>query len=135
MNGMNLSGKPGIVHAMQMPPDVRAAADAADPAADRHVALRDRSLAAELDQAPAVSAGRARELALLGEAGAAAALLHGPAEQPLRTALLVELEHRADARQVQRQVQQRLGDVVGLDRAAREVDDRQSGRETQSQPR
>ncbi len=94
MNGMNLSGKPGIVHALQIPPTFGQPADPADPAAERDVALRHRALAAELDQAAAVVGGRLRELALLGEAGAAAALLNGPAEQPARAAVLVDVDHR-----------------------------------------
>ena len=107
---------------------VRAAAVAVDPAADRDVALDDRALAAELDQAAGVVAVLGREVALLGEAGAVAALAHGPPEQPLRPQRLVELRHRRQAGEVQRQVQQHLGHVVRLRRAAGDVDDRQAGR-------
>src|SRR5580700_6668442 len=64
------------------PPHVRAATDAADPATEGDVAARHRPLAAELDQASAVVGRCLCEFTLLGEAGAAAALLHGPAEQP-----------------------------------------------------
>src|SRR3954467_4534750 len=63
--------------------DVRAASDAVDPAPLGHVALHDRSPAAQLDDA----LGRAvlgREIALLVVAGAVAALVHGATEQPGR---------------------------------------------------
>src|SRR5215471_2139270 len=63
------------------PADVRAPADAVDPAALGHVALHDRPPAAQLDQAlgRAVLGG---ELTLLVVAGPVAALVHGGAEQP-----------------------------------------------------
>ena len=107
--------------------DVRAAADAVDPAAHRHVALDHRPLAAELDQAAVVGAVLGRELALLGEAGAVAALAHGAPEQPLRPQRLVQLRRRREAGEMQREVQQHLGHVVRLGRAARDADDRQAG--------
>lgn len=47
MNGMNLSGKPGIVRPVDAA-DVRAAADAAHPPALRHVAVHDRAPAPDL---------------------------------------------------------------------------------------
>src|SRR6478735_5367106 len=59
------------------PADVGAASDAVDPAADGHIAAHHRSLAAELDQAARVVAVLGGELALLGVAGAVAALAHG----------------------------------------------------------
>src|SRR6266702_5336888 len=63
------------------PADVRAAADAVDPAALGDVALHHRAPAAELDQAlgRAVLGG---EVALLVIAGPVASLVHGRAEQP-----------------------------------------------------
>src|SRR5215467_14295429 len=70
------------------PADVRAAADAVDPAALGHVALDHRPPAAELHQAlrgPVVH----REVALLVVAGPVAALVHGRAEQPRRPQRLV----------------------------------------------
>src|SRR5579875_1925651 len=70
--------------------DVGTAAEPVDPAADRHVALDDRPLAAELDQAAAVAV-RIREQAALGEPGAVAALMDGAAEDLDRSALPVEL--------------------------------------------
>ena len=81
MKGMNLSGKPGMVQPMQMPPDVRAAAHAVDPAPLGDVALHHRAPAAELHDAlgRAVLGG---EVALLVVAGPVAALVHGGAEQP-----------------------------------------------------
>ena len=108
MNGMNLSGKPGIVQPMQMPADVGAAADAVDPAPLGHVALHDRAPAAQLDDAlrRAVLGG---EVALLVVAGAVAALVHGPAEQPGRPQRLVERDHRRLAGRLVEQVGDRLG--------------------------
>src|SRR6202008_2916469 len=87
------------------------------------VAARYRAFATELDEAPAVVGRRPRELALLGEAGTATPLLDGPAEEPARTAVSVDVDHRAGPGDVQGQVQQRLGDVVGLGGATRDVDD------------
>src|SRR5215472_6185917 len=73
--------------------DVRAAADAVDPAALGHVALDHRAPAAQLDQAArrAVLGG---ELTLLVVAGPVAALVHGGLEQPLRPQRLVQRDHR-----------------------------------------
>src|SRR3954469_16445578 len=55
--------------------DVRAAADPVDPPAQRHVALDDGALAAELDQAAVVGAVLGGEVAHLVERGAVAALV------------------------------------------------------------
>ena len=107
--------------------DVRAAADAVDPAADRDIALDHRALAAELDQAAVIGAVLGGELALLDEPGAVATLAHGPAEQPFGPQLLVELGHRRQARQVEDEVHQHLGHVVGLSRAAGNADHGQVG--------
>src|SRR3984885_9000226 len=69
--------------------DVRAAADAVDPAPLGHVALHDRAPAAELHQAlgRAVLGG---EVTLLVVAAAVAALVDRGAEQPLRPQGLVQ---------------------------------------------
>ena len=107
---------------------VRAAADAVDPAADRHVALDHRALAAELHEAAVVRAVLGGEVALLREAGPVAALAHGAAEQPLRAQLLVEVGRGREPGEVERQVEQRLGHVVRLRGAARDAHDRQAGR-------
>src|SRR6516225_3195718 len=106
--------------------DVGAAADAIDPAALGHVALDHRPPAAELDQAAgrAVLAG---ELALLVVAGAVAALMHGGLEQPARAQRLVQRDHRRLPGYLVQQVQDGLGQVVRVDRAAGDADDRQSG--------
>src|SRR5450755_1123809 len=74
--------------------DVRASADAVDPAAVRDVALDHGALAPELDQATVVVSVLGRVLALLREAGAVAALADGAPEQPLRPQRLVELGRR-----------------------------------------
>ena len=65
-----------------------------------------------------------REVARLVERGAVAALVRGALEQPLRAADVVELGHRRHPREREHEVHQRLGDVVGLRRAAGDVDDR-----------
>src|SRR5262245_24727352 len=56
------------------PADVRTPADAVHPATDRHVALDDRALAAELHEAAVVVAVLGGEVALLREAAAVAVL-------------------------------------------------------------
>src|SRR5215472_18403260 len=106
--------------------DVGAAADAIDPAALGHVALDHRPPAAELDKAArrAVLAG---ELALLVVAGAIAALMHGGLEQPARPQRLVQRDHRRLPGYLVQQVQDGLGQVVRVDRAAGDADERQSG--------
>ena len=106
--------------------DVRAAADAVDPAAFGHVALDHRAPAAELhDALRGVVLGR--EVALLVVAGAVATLVHRLAEQPRRAQLVVERDHRRLAGGLIQQVRDGLGEVVALDRAARHADDRQAG--------
>src|SRR5450755_588993 len=107
--------------------DVRAAADAVDPAAIRHVALDHGSLAAELDQAAVIVSVLGRVLALLGEPGPVAALTDGAPEQPLGPQRLVELRRRSQAGEVQGEVEEHLGHVVGLRRAAWDAHDRQAG--------
>src|SRR5262249_56969816 len=106
--------------------DVRAAADAVDPAALGHVALDHRSPAAQLDQAAwrAVLAG---EHALLVVAGPVAALVHGGLEQPARPESFVERDHRRLPGDLVQQVQDGLRQVVRVDGAAGDADDRQAG--------
>ena len=105
MNGMNLSGNPGIVHAMQMPPTF--GQPPTPPTQPRIGTLHFATgpLQPSLTRHPRWSAGVAREHALLGEAGATAALLHGAPEQPARAAVLVDVDQRRRAGQVQREVQ------------------------------
>src|ERR1017187_5681382 len=105
--------------------DVRAAADAVDPAPLGYVALDDGSPAAELDQAlrGTVLGG---EVAFLVVPGPVAALVDGGVEQPSRPQRLVERDHRRLPRHLVEQVQDRLGQVVRLDRAARHADNRQA---------
>ena len=90
---------------------------------NRHVAFRHRATAAELDQAARIVPIGGREPALLGEAGPAAVLAGRPFEQPAWPQLLVEVGSRRHPAQMQDQVEQDLGDVVGLGRAARQADD------------
>ena len=128
MNGMNLSGKPGIVHAMQIPPTFGQPPIPFTQPRIGHVALDDRALAAELDEAARVVAVLGREVALLRVARPVAALAHGPPEEPFRPQLLVELRRRRQAAEVQHEVEQHLGHVVRLRRAPRDADDREAGR-------
>ena len=86
MNGMYLSGKPGIVQAMQMPPTFGQPPMPLCHPRSGHVALDHRALAAELGQAAVVGAVLRGEVALLVERGPVAALVHGAAEQLRRPA-------------------------------------------------
>ena len=104
--------------------DVGAAADTVHPAARRDVALGDRPRAADLRQAAPVVCERRCETAVLGEPGAVARLVRGLLEQPERTALIVELGRRGDARELEGDALEGLRDRVRLDRAAGEVDQR-----------
>src|SRR5581483_3207626 len=106
--------------------DVRASAHAVDPAALGNVALHHRAPAAQLDQAlrRAVLLG---ELALLVVAASVAALVHGGLEQPLRAQLVVQRDHRRGAGGHVEQVEDRLGQVVWVGRAARHADDGDAG--------
>src|SRR6476620_2431816 len=92
-----LVGEPRHRAADADPADVRAAADAVDPAPLRDVALDHRAPAPELDDAllRAVLGG---EVALLVVAGPVAALVHGGAEQPPGPQRLVQRDHRGLAR-------------------------------------
>ena len=103
--------------------DVGAAADAVDPAPLGDVAVDHRAPAAELHDAlgRAVLGG---EVALLVVAGPVAALVHGGPEEPLRPQLVVERDHRRLAGGLVEQVEDRLGQVVGVRRAARDAHDR-----------
>ena len=106
--------------------DVGAAADAGHPAALGDVAVDHRPPAADLHQAlgRAVLVG---EVALLVVAAAVAALVDRLAEQPGRPQLLVQRDHRGQARRLVEQVEQRLHEVVRLHGTARHVDDRHAG--------
>src|SRR4029079_19527052 len=106
--------------------DVGTAADTVDPAPFGNVALDDRAPAAELDDALR-RAVLLREVALLVVTGAVAALMHRRAEQPARAERLVERDHRCLAGHLVEQVDQGLRQVVGVDRAAGNADDRQAG--------
>src|SRR6266702_885827 len=105
---------------------VGAAAHAVDPAALGHVALDHRAPAAELDQALGRTVLRG-EVAFLVVAGPVAALVHGGLEQPLRPQRLVQRDHRRLPGHLVEQVQDGLGQVVRLNRAAGHADDRQPG--------
>ena len=126
MNGMNLSGKPGMVQPMQMPPTL---------GQPPMPAIQPRLGTLQLTTGPQqpsftrhlgepYSCG---EVALLVVAGAVAAFVDGLAEEPVRPQLLVERDHRRQAGHLVEQVEQRLHEVVRLHGAAGHVDDRQAG--------
>src|SRR3954462_4266904 len=89
------------------PADVGTAAHVALPAAQRHVALDHRALAAELDQAAVVGAVLGGEVALLVERRAVAALVRGAPEERDGPARVVELGHGAHAGQREDEVHER----------------------------
>ena len=84
MNGMNLSGNPGIVQPMQMPPTFGQPPRPVHPSAFGDVAVNHRTPAAQLDDAFRRAVFR-REVAFLVVAGPVAAIMHRLSEQPLRT--------------------------------------------------
>src|SRR6185437_4580337 len=104
--------------------DVGTAADAVHPAALGDVAIDHRPPAAELDQAfgRAVLVG---EIRLLVVPGPVAALVHGLAEQPGGPQLVVQGDDGGHAGDLVEQVGQRLHEVIGLHRAAGDIDHRQ----------
>ena len=97
MNGMNLSGKPGIVQPMQMPPTF---------GQPPMPAIQPRLGTLQFTTGPqqpsfTMHFGEpyfVREIALLVIAGAIAAFVHRLAEQPSGTQLIVERNHRSQAR-------------------------------------
>ena len=106
--------------------NVGASADAAHPAALGHVAFDDRTPAAQLHETlRRIVFGR--ELALLVVAAAVASFVNGGAEEPRGPARFVERNHRRAAGGLPEQIQDRLGEVVGLNRASRDANDRQPG--------
>src|SRR5271155_2305800 len=106
MNGMNLSGKPGMVQPLQMPPTlgqpeavaaaVGAAADAGHRAAFGHVAIHHWTPAAQFHDALR-GAVNFREITLLVIAGAIAAVVDGFAKEPERAQLVVQRNHGSEA--------------------------------------
>ena len=123
MNGHELVGKSGHGAADADAADVRAAADAAHPAALADVALHHRPPAAELHDAR-LRAEFVGEIALLIIAAAIAALVQRFGKKPCRPQKLVERNHRRAARGLAQQIEQRLHEIIGLNRTARHVDDR-----------
>src|SRR6185295_235093 len=96
--------------------DVRTPTDAVDPAALGYVALHHRAPAPELHDALR-RAVLGREVALLVVPGAVAALVHGGAEQPLRSQRVVERDHRRLTGGLVQEVEDGLREVVGVHRA------------------
>ncbi len=91
-----------------------------------HVALDDRSPAPELHEALGGSV-LDREVALLVVARSIASLVDRRAEEPGGTQRLVERDHGVVAGHLVEQVEDRLGEVVGVHRATGHVHDRKSG--------
>ena len=120
--GHELVGKARHGAADADPAHVGAAADPVHPAALGDVAVDHRTPAADLDLAlrGVVVLG---EIPLLVVAAAIAPLVHGLAEQPGGAQLVVQGDHGIDAGHLVQQPEQRLREVVRLDRAARHVDD------------
>ena len=118
MNGMNLSGKPGMVQPMQMPPTLgQPPTPLIQPRLGTlHLTTGPQQPSLTMHFGRAVLGG---EVALLVVAGPVAALVHGGAEQPLRPQRVVERDHRRLAGRLVEQVEDRLGQVVGVGRAAR----------------
>ena len=118
MNGMNLSGKPGMVQPMQMPPTFgqppMPAIQPRLPTLQLTTGPQQPSLTMHLGEPYSVG-----EVGLLVVAAAVAALVDGLAEQPGRPQLLVERDHRRQPGRLVEQVEQRLHEVVRLHRAAR----------------
>ena len=134
MNGMNLSGKPGIVQPMQMPPTFgQPPTPLIQPRLGTlHFTTGPQQPSFTMHFGEPYSVG---EVALLVVAGAVAALVHGRAEQPLRPQRVVERDHRRLAGRLVQQVEDRLGQVVGVRRAARDAHDREPAFDFQPQPR
>ena len=118
-----LVGKAGHGASDADPAHVGTAADPAHPAALPHVALHHRAPAAQLHdaRARAVFFG---ELGLFVVPAAVAALVDGLAEKPRRAQRVVKRNHRRATGGHVEQIEQRLHEVVGLNRAARHADDR-----------
>ena len=104
--------------------DIGAPADSSHPAALADVALHDRPPASQLDDAEG-RAVRVTELTLFVVTTAIAALVHGPLEQPARPEHVIEGDRRGAPDILMEEIEQGLGEIVGLHRAARQADDGQ----------
>src|ERR1700683_1313452 len=102
--------------------DVGTYADPPHPSALGHVAVHHRTPAAEFDQAFGLTIFRG-EFALLVITAAIAAFVHGLAEEPGGSQLIVEWNHRREARDLIEQIEQRFHHVVGLHGAAGPIHD------------
>src|SRR5579863_4232160 len=105
--------------------NVWAAADAGHPAPLGHVAVHYRSPAPQFHDAfgRAVDLG---EIAFFVVAGAVATVVHGLAEQPCGTQLIVQGNHGSQPRHLIEKVEHRLHKVVGLNGTPRNIHNRQS---------
>jgi hypothetical protein len=111
MKGMNLSGNPGMVQPMQIPPTL---GQPPIPLVQRrlHSALHHRPPASQLHDAlaRAVLAGK---FGLLIVSAAIAALMYRLAEKPGRPKGIVQRNHGRASSRLMQQVEQRLGHLVG----------------------
>ena len=110
---------------MQHAAGAHAPAHVVDGAALHDVAVDDRAPAADLHETLRVAVVLGED-ALLVEAGARAALVDSVAEQPRRPAELVERRQRTEALQEEQDREDRLGEVVALRRAPRDIDHRET---------
>src|ERR1051325_3456776 len=106
--------------------DVGTAADAVHPSALGDVAADDGAPAADLHETLR-RAVLVREVALLVVAGTIASFVHRAAEQPGGAEVFIQRNDRRLSTELIKQIQERLGHVVRLDRAAGHAHDRQAG--------
>src|SRR3984885_5609916 len=101
MKGMNLSGKPGMVQPMQMPPTL---------GHPPMPAIQPRFGTLQFTTGPQQPSLTMHfgELALLVVAGAIATLMHGFAEQPGGPKLVVQRDHRGQSGHLIQQIEQGL---------------------------
>src|SRR6476469_1073671 len=105
--------------------DIGTATHAGHPSSFGDIALDDRTPAAEFDNAlrRAVLGGKIARLVI---AGAVATLMHGFLEQPLGPSSIVKRDHGSKPRELAQQVEERLHEVVRLNWASWDVDDRET---------
>ena len=134
MKGMALSGKPGMVQAMQIPPTL------GHPPMPR---IQPRLVTLQLTTGPqqpnftmhfggSVLEG---EISLLVVAGAVATFVDGLSKKPGGAKLVVKRNYRGHSCRYVDQIQQRLRHVVRLHRTAGDIDNGKSATELKFQPR
>src|SRR5262245_35214301 len=114
INGMNLSGNPGIVQPMQIPPTFG------------HIALDHRSPATDLYEAFRRAIFRG-EVALLVISGPVTTFVHGLTEEPSGAQMIIQRDHRRLAGGLIKEIKNRLRQVVRMNRTAGNANDRNAG--------